>query len=146
MMRRYFVIFAQRVGPRPWWDRWSAPGFRHCFVMWQPIDVGFKPIIAIEPLQWTIAPSFQFGILIEEAVARLLLDDHVTVALEVDVDMDGRVPYFPIGPRSCVNVVKACLGIHAWRVQTPRQLYKHLLYRHDAKMWHRQQLTELADG
>lgn len=143
MTRKYFVVFAQRADTRVryWFDIFSRPGFRHVFVMWQPPAGVFKPIVSIEPLLTGITANFAFGILIEEAIARLFADDHVTVIVEVDVSLDSRVPYFLIGPRSCVNIIKSLLGVHAWRVQTPRQLFKHLVAR-GAHVWHR----ESADG
>lgn len=144
--RRYFVVFAQRVTRQHYWfDVFTRPAWRHCFVMWQPHDVGFKPIVTLEPLVWGILSNFSYGILIEEAVARLLTDDRITVVVELDVSLEGRVPFFLIGPRSCVNIIKSMLGIYAWRVQTPRQLFKYLIKR-GGHLWHRQQLMELANG
>ena len=143
MRRTYFVVFAQRADTRVryWFDIFSAPGFRHVFVMWQPHEVGFKPIVSMEPLLTGITLNFAFGILIEEAIARLFADDHMTVIVEVDVTVSSRVPYFIVGPRSCVNIIKSLLGVHAWHVQTPRQLFKYLVGR-GGHVWHR----ESADG
>ena len=144
--RRYFVAFAQRVTRRHYWfDVFTRPAWRHCFVLWQPHDVGFKPIVTLEPLIFGTMANFHFGISIEEAVARLLSDDRITVIVEVDVSLTGRVPYFLVGPRSCVNIIKSMLFIHAWRVQTPRQLYRYLIDR-GGQLWHRQQFEEAADG
>lgn len=38
----------------------------------------------------------------------------------------GSPPWAILAPGTCVSVVKACLGIRAWWVLTPYQLYKYI--------------------
>lgn len=115
-------------------------------MLWQPSELAFQPVVTVQPLFWGIIPEYSFGILAEEAIARLLSDNIVTVILEVDADLESRVPFFLRGLITCVTVTKAMLGVHAWWIWTPRQLYKYLL-RHGARLWHRHYLDEgCTDG
>lgn len=47
------------------------------------------------------------------------------VRVQRDVPL-GSPPWAVLAPGTCVSIVKACLGIRAWWVLTPHQLYKYL--------------------
>lgn len=113
-----------------WFDRaFTRPGFRHCFVLWQPENLALMPLVTVQPLYSGIVISYSAGVLAEEVIARWLTDPFITTIVQIDVDQGDRVPYVWRGPLTCVTVVKQILGVHAWWIQTPRQLYRFLLQR-----------------
>jgi len=56
-------------------------------------------------------------------------DIHISVPL-------SNPPWGVLMPATCVSVVKACLGIRAWWVLTPHQLYKYLQKNYPARLNH----------
>lgn len=112
------VAFTGRCELR--WLRLLKPGFRHCFLVlfdgrrWLLYDpMSHVTDIRILP----VPPGFDvFGWLI----------DHGCVV----VPARPRTPpcrAAPPGVFTCVEAVKRALGIHARRVMTPWQLFRHLI-------------------
>ncbi len=44
----------------------------------------------------------------------------------IEIEATGYAARTPVIANSCVGLVKAALGVRAWWVQTPDQLYRHL--------------------
>jgi hypothetical protein len=105
-----------------WWQRLLKPGFRHCGVL---VEVGGQWIV-LEPLaaclEIRVLPPANPGSLI-----RMLRRRHL-LAIETAVAPDGCLLLIP-GPFTCVEAVKRVLGIRAFWVNTPWQLYKNLISR-----------------
>lgn len=105
-----------------WWQRCLKPGFRHCGVM---VEAGGHWIV-LEPL----AARLEVRVLAPAQPAALIrmLRRRNLLAIEAEV-MDQAVPVALPGLFTCVAAVKRVLGIRAFWVQTPWQLYKKLHYR-----------------
>ena len=112
-----------------WWGKYLNPYFRHVEIT--------RPV--------------QYGPGISDVMWLQLLPG--TDILDVDLSMDPRPPWvvcpeatiqkvtvvykpgrmrswFDIGPLTCVEVVKAALGIRAFFVRTPLQLFNYIQRRH----------------
>lgn len=114
-----------------WANRWLKPGFWHVFVC-----VCDCP--EIEPLSngghasahW-IRIDAQDGKPAFEVVAPSTFDLATLYASEgltvLEIESEGRRPLWPWMCANCVGVAKMVLGIRAWWVLTPWQLYNHVL-------------------
>lgn len=120
-----FVVFLDDLPGEPsyrgqprWWRLFTRKGFRHCVVV-TPIIIGD---LIDDPL-WLSIDSLACW-----------MDVRVTV-FPPDVPDDAMVLWFRSWrPRryigrgfiTCVSVAKAVLGVRAWWVVTPYQLYLHM--------------------
>ena len=97
----------------PWWLRLLRPGFRHCFVA-----VRQGPVwVVLDPLSHHTAIHVETVDDLAGCYRRL----GVTV---LDTRLSPPPPRpAPWRPYTCVEAVKRVLGIQAWWVLTPWQLY-----------------------
>lgn len=120
----WWVVYHRRDAFR-WWGKYLHPGFRHVELT-RPFQYG----PGISDVAWLqVIPTFE--------------------TLDVELCLDSRPPWvrcpgstfqkvtavrklksmrswFDIGPPTCVEVVKMALGIRAFFVRTPRQLYRYI--------------------
>jgi hypothetical protein len=125
-MQEWFVLFGDGFStPAPWWHRFLAPGYRHVMAMratWSRgvtltfEHVGNRFIAEAVPMP------------VDELVLRYLSQRQVHHALGFSLPgpdlVDAAAMLRP--PMTCVEVVKALLGIRAPRIIFPRQLARHL--------------------
>ncbi len=102
------------------WLRGLRRGFRHCAVWVRAGDLWIvqeslsnRTILGV----WTADRE-------ADLVAALHAAGHLVVRARVRPAPRRLAPPLPF---SCVEAVKRVLGIHAWRVLTPWQLYRHLI-------------------
>ncbi|MCA3263000.1 MAG: hypothetical protein ING44_13740 [Telmatospirillum sp.] len=115
---RAIVVFRDATEIR--WLRFLKRGFRHCAVLVE-VECGW---ILCDALSHRTLLKCIFDASSREIVERLgAAGLH---AIEVRVQMP-RARIAPILPFTCVEVVKRVLGIHAWGIFTPWQLYRHLI-------------------
>ncbi|MBR0651355.1 hypothetical protein GXW78_16905 [Roseomonas terrae] len=121
-MQEWFVLFGDGFSmPRPWWYRFLAPGYRHVIAMrgngvgWSTIiieHVGSRMIVDVRPDP------------VDEVVLWYMQHNRITHALKVRVPNPDDAP--PVAllrpPMTCVEAVKAVLGLSAPRIIFPRQL------------------------
>lgn len=108
------------------WQRWLAPGFRHCFVVVRdPADEW----IACDWLKGRFALRAYGPCGVDELVDRFVRRGHRVVVVRGPAKGASR-------PRlrllTCVEVVKQCLGMSGLRPLTPLGLYRALVARGDA--------------
>lgn len=117
--RRYFVVFLQ--GEPHWMDWFLAPGYGHCYLLVWDAD------------RWIwIHPTLQIvQVTVDRLYGRLhpqIWPEHETARV-IEVGLQGdernRTPWM-FGPLSCVELVKAFLGIRRFWIWTPRQLARYL--------------------
>lgn len=100
--------------------RFLKPGFRHCFILveheagWCFLENTFLGF------HWDVLPHNEVGQIIQWYQAQ-----NMTV-VNVALGSSGQQKICPPGVFSCVELVKRVLGIHAFWVQTPWSLYRHL--------------------
>lgn len=126
-VREWYVCYFPRE-PHFWFTRTWKQGFRHVELT-RPVQYG----PGVTDVMWlNLLPTFE--------------------TLDVEVSLDPRPPWekipgvriqkvtatrklwsvrswFDAGPTSCVEVVKMALGINAFFVRTPWQLYKYIAKR-----------------
>ena len=122
--RNWFVVYHHRI-PFFRFTKWLKPGFRHVELA-RPVQYG----PGLSDVFWLhVLPTF------EMLDAEVSLDptppwvrcpqatiQHVTASRPL-----GNVrQWFHIGPVSCVEIVKNALGINAFWVRTPWQLYQYI--------------------
>ena len=118
---RVYLVFDDwrlpRSAPR-WLDWLTRPGFRHCYILQPEGDV----TLIFNPLATSILLEFA------EFPARLCADACLGQGMRVLAVAPRFIPdYIPRGLLTCVSACKAALGVNAWHVITPYQLYRHLL-------------------
>lgn len=133
----YVIFESRRVAG--WWDIFTRPGWRHVWVIlpapWPaPGLLATEFTMKVEPLCWGI----DVAVFWDEpgVVAQAFADDCATAVLAVDVRLPpGKIgEYIPRGVFSCVTIVKAVLGLRAWRIFTPWSLYRYLLAHRGARL------------
>jgi hypothetical protein len=114
----WYVVFGN-TGERHWWNHILKQGFQHCWALRRQGDL------------WII---FHTGLGVTETYAAMgeledvvrFVDDRVIIRVSGWVDtLRIRVPWV-VAPQTCVEQVKSLLGIRAFWVLTPYQLYRHL--------------------
>lgn len=124
MVREWWVVYHSRQWVR-WWGKYLHPEFRHVELT-RPVQYG----PGISDVMWLqVIPTYEM--------------------LDAEISMDPRPPWtrcpnstvqkvtairpfgtlrswFDFGPPTCVEVVKMALGIRAFWVRTPLQLFKYI--------------------
>lgn len=112
------VVFAGGTAMR--WLRLLRPGFRHCFVA---VALGDGWVV-LDPLSHKTSLAVVEGYSAQELAD--WYESHGLIAIETVV-RDAPAKLAPLALTTCVEAVKRVLGIHAWSVVTPWQLYDYLL-------------------
>ena len=114
--------------------RFLKPGFRHCFALrraeafdgWVLVNWGLGRVVvrevpADEPV---VIRGERFGSYLE--YLRLLAENDLAHALEVEERHPDVDRWVPRGISSCVTMVKHLIGVTAPGIRTPWALYRHL--------------------
>ncbi len=110
--------FRQRRGA-PWWIRmWTSPEFRHVWAL-TPSTIG-AGTITMQSLGTMLVIDWE-PIDAEQAAKACAWSGHRVVK----VAGQAKQCYFP-GLSQCVTDAKRLLGIRAWWVWTPRQLWRYI--------------------
>ncbi len=112
------VVFAG--GTTLHWLRLLQPGFRHCFVA---VALGGGWVI-LDPLSHRTSLAIVEGYSADDLAS--WYESHGLKTVKTTV-REAPARMAPFAPATCVEAVKRVLGIHAWPVITPRQLYDYLL-------------------
>jgi hypothetical protein len=108
-----------------WWNRWLKPGFEHV-AAWREYRYGPRPY----DVMWLKVDAFAALTLAEivfEPEPPWVKDQSMTVVHTRVARYAHKVrETFTIGPFTCVEHVKALLGIRRFWLRTPWQLYKHI--------------------
>ena len=115
------AVYFIEMPPQPDWFgrmvRWFFQYHVAVLIMWPDVPVFVQPA-------WTGIKAFAP----HPDRAHWLYDGAAADVIVVTVDLEKR-ERFDIDILTCVNVVKRIIGLHDWRVQTPRQLLRALLRR-----------------
>lgn len=115
------VFSARRMDPAPCrWLRWLHPAFQHAFAF-----RALTPESTLVVNQVGAAMQVEVAPLAVDAFLRGLTKDGGRTVL-LDTRPAPRAMPFLRGPMTCVETVKSLLGIRAWWLITPRQLYRRL--------------------
>lgn len=119
----WFVAFpsSRAMTRTSWWVRFLRPGYRHCLAC-RPIGdaqtlvvnhTGRRLVVDLAPMN--------AGVFLRE-----LMESAGAWVLAAQAEDEGPGGAMLRGPMTCVETVKAALGIRAPFVITPRQLARHL--------------------
>lgn len=120
----WYVVYMDEDNDE-WWNRFLKPGFRH-IQLWRPVQFG----PSLEDRFWLVVdPGMEH---VDTKV------DHYPTApwdrmpgltvqsVQTAVKAKQVREYCFVGPITCVEMAKAHLGIRAWTIRTPRQLYNYI--------------------
>lgn len=116
----WFICFSPECNDlMPWYVRPVVRGFRHVYAM---RDYNGVTLIVSHNAQGLIVDASPVPV---TNCVRALNAQGVETVLAVA----GRLKngYTQRGVQSCVSIVKSLLGIKAWHILTPQQLYNYLL-------------------
>jgi len=124
MGTRWFIVFCNGDGTRAWWDRLfrTRDGFRHVYAIrfdgahW----LLFNPHAAFTDVRALDLEG-------DDALARLTVPGATVLEVAATHNSGCVRGRWWCGPMTCVEQVKALLGIPVGWVFTPWQLYRHLL-------------------
>jgi hypothetical protein len=121
------VVYHAREQYR-WWGKYLNPRFRHVELM-RPLQYGPR----VEDVAWLhVQPTY------EMIDADLCADPRppwvrwpgcVVQRVTAMRTVGSMRSWFDVGPQTCVEVVKMFLGIRAFWVRTPYQLYRYVAAR-----------------
>lgn len=127
---RAYVVF-QSSQTKSSWDFFTDPAWRHCWLM-VPAYFPEPGLMAdvftqkIEAARWGVDIDVWWAD--PEDVAQEFYAIGATAIVAVDVIVPPKgLPWLPRGPISCVTLTKAVLGLKAWNLWTPKQLFGYLL-------------------
>lgn len=119
----WYVVYHSRQQDN-WWSRRLKAGFQHCWLV-KSVQYGPQP----SDILWVhVDPSLPFiSVEVDFYPEPPWVRDHsMTVQRVIGAHRPTVREWFSIGPPSCVEIAKACLGISAFFVRTPWQLYQHI--------------------
>jgi len=118
-LAHWYLIFTD-VKRRRWWDRVLKPGFNHCYAMrWD----GFNWLI-VNPRSDFL--EVEVSQICDHNLRNAAIGEATAVVSVLCQVPRGRLrSRFFAGPVTCVEVVKSLLGIRAFFLFTPWQLYNY---------------------
>jgi hypothetical protein len=123
-IREWYVVWHHREA-HYWFTKHLKPGFRHVELA-RPLQYG----PGVEDVVWHhVLPMFE---MLDVELSSDPRPPWVKCPTSTVMKVTARSPlmsvrsWFDIGPMTCVEVVKMALGIRAFFVRTPWQLYRYL--------------------
>jgi hypothetical protein len=123
----WFVLFPAKLsGPPLWWQRLLARGYRHCLALRAEGEARTLIVehagvqLRVETVAMPVAVTLR-GLQAELVAAALMVGMPPAA---------GTAPWRP--SMTCVEAVKAAIGLSSPWILTPRQLARHLRRRHGA--------------
>lgn len=128
--REWYVVYHNRDpgDPAYKWTRWLKPGFRHVELTY-PVRFGTEPDQQVWINVLPTMETLDVEISTDPRSPRMKCPQS-TVQKVISVLPEGKLrSRFDIGPPNCVEVAKMVLGINAFFVRTPWQLYQYIAKR-----------------
>jgi hypothetical protein len=121
---QWYAVYMDRENPR-WWNQYLKKGFQHV-QLWRPVKYGPE----MRDTFWLVVePCLEFldaGVVFNH-MPPWHNDKGFTVQRVVSVCRAKKVrDWFHVGPVTCVELAKACLGTKSFWTRTPWQLYKYI--------------------
>ena len=127
MVREWHVIYHPREAHR-WWGKHLHPAFRHVDLM-RPLSYG----PALSDVLWLrVLPSYEMldiEVSIDPRPPWTRFPQATVQRVTAARKLDSMRSWFDLGPQTCVEVAKMALGIRAFFVRTPFQLYNYIKQR-----------------
>ncbi|MDE2097035.1 MAG: hypothetical protein KGL39_07300 [Patescibacteria group bacterium] len=126
-VREWLLVYHPRE-PWFWWAKYLKQGFRHVELT-RPVQFG----PSVEDVVWlNILPMFELldaEISTDPRPPWVKCPGSTVQKVTTLQPLDHVRSWFDIGPPTCVEVVKAALGIRAFFVRTPWQLFNYIQQR-----------------
>lgn len=120
---RWYIVFCD-TERRAWWDVLfhTRPGFTHCYALrWDGFNwLFYNPHASFTEIAILPATS-------ENALASMLEPEATVVEVEAFRKYNRIRGRWWAGPMTCVEQIKALIGVPVGRVWTPWQLYRYLM-------------------
>lgn len=118
----WYVVFEHGDMPY-WWAKYLHAGFRHCWILrWDGYNwIAVNPRLGHTDIE--ILPYYRY-----EDIKNIYIDTNCSVIIHAKVWRDTTRIRSPWPTAfTCVEQVKAALGIRDWRLITPYGLFNYLL-------------------
>jgi hypothetical protein len=119
-LRRPAIVVFGDTGDAHWFDCFTRPGFRHVWLLVADDRFGGT----LELLTGYDMFAVRWSPHDIARVAADLVEAHCGLALVGECRIGNPAPARPF--LSCVEIAKHALGVRAWWILTPFQLYRHL--------------------
>lgn len=117
-----YLIYEDKI-PCMWWQKFLKKGYKHVFAIRFDGFFWIKTDLTIGFMDSEVLPVY------DRATIKTVLKGHNATYQYVETWRKTRYRSL-FAPWSCVEAMKALLGIRAWWVLTPYQLYKYIEARH----------------
>lgn len=125
--REWYLVYHPRV-PWFWWAKYLKQGFRHVELT-RPVYFG----PGVEDVVWlNVLPTFEMmdvDICTDPRPPWVKCPNSTVQKVTTLQPLDHVRSWFDIGPPTCVEIVKMALGIRAFFVRTPWQLFNYIQQR-----------------
>jgi hypothetical protein len=126
----WYVVFTPTItNLMPWWARWwmRRDFYNHVYAFrdYNGITLTINQLAQGLILDASLVPA-------AKCVEVLAAEDRETVVLFAG---QLKYRYTPRGVQSCVSVVKSLIGLKAWHIWTPQQLFNHLINNGGVVLW-----------
>ena len=114
-----YVIFVDEIGP--FFLRFLAPGFKHCFMA-----------VSYDDKHWVIVdhlyPYTSLKVLTQDDIDKEIADWISKGYLVINTKLNETITENAhFGVLTCVETTKRILKLNLWWIQTPWQLYNHII-------------------
>lgn len=121
---RWYAVYMNRENPR-WWNFFLKKGFQH-IELWRPVQYGPESRdlfwMVIDPGLEYLEAEIHFDPTPPWRRSNEYTVQHVMGLCRVKKVRD----WFHLGPVTCVEMAKMCIGVRSFWVRTPWQLYKYI--------------------
>lgn len=123
-MAEWYVVYHRRDAVR-WWGKFMPENFRHVELT-RPVQYGPR----ISDVMWLqMVPTYEMlnaDICLDPRPPWVKCPGSVCQKVVAMRPLNSMRSWFDIGPNTCVEVVKMALGIRAFFVRTPYQLFNYI--------------------
>ena len=129
-LEQWYVVFTD-YERETWYTRFLKPGYGHCYlVRWDGYNwIRVRPDLSKVHIE--VLPVIE-----SDAVEQVVLGNTAVLVEVPSEDLRIRLPWM-VTIASCVEGVKAILGIRAVHILTPYQLFRYLVARKHERWWRR---------
>lgn len=124
MVREWYVCYYPRT-PHYWFSKPLKQGFRHVdLIRAEYYGPGFRDVLWLK-----LRPTFEMIDIELDTDPTPPWQKYLGVTVQkvvVSKSLTGISSWWDMGPRTCVETVKSALGINAFLVRTPWQLYQYI--------------------
>jgi len=118
IQREWWIVF-EHFSTRKWYNKYLKKGFAHCYALGLCEDTW----VIVNPTDAVL--DIELRPVADYPTARAYVGEYAKI-IRVEVSLPSEHSSWSFGVMSCVDVMKKLIGLKAWWIVTPWQLYKEL--------------------